>query len=185
MSTSLTCRRPSLTVNPLTYRQPHSSSTLSLVVNPLTCRRPLPLVFTSSSFHFSMLSSTPRCSFHLEVRYTSMTHSSTNVRTPLGNCARRWRIRCAHPIPLPAGEPPVLLSATGLSKLHATRKCPCWLVGYGGITHRWCTGTVHLVDAQLVRKHTHMGAQADIQGLVRLRGKVQTRITDYYIVVKN
>lgn len=164
------CRPPPLVFDPLTHRQPsHLLSNLSLIVG---------------LSNFSMISSTPRCSFHLEVRYRCTTHS-TSVRTPLGNCARRWRTRCAHPIPLPTGEPLVLLSATRLSKLHATRKCPCWYVGYGGITHRWCTGTVHLVDAQLVRKHTRMGAQADSQGLIRLQGKVQTRITDYYMVVKN
>lgn len=128
----------------------------------------------------NMLWSTHRCTFHFEVRYRRPAQSS--AQSPAGSCARRWRSKCAQPIPLPTEGPLALLGAVGLSKLHTTRKCPCWAVDYGGTLHRWCTGAVHYVDAQLVRKQAN--ARADIRGLVRLQGKVQTRITDYYIVAK-
>jgi hypothetical protein len=129
-----------------------------------------------------------RCTFHHEVRYESAdgmraSHLNSFWRLPVYSCAAAWAKKCSKPMPCPDGSGIAGLAIRTTSR-HPQGRCPCARVGYGGPTHRWCTGGVHHRGARLMRKRSPATAGSPTKSLLLLRGKIQTRITDFYKPVK-
>ena|SRR6266566_2018607 len=67
----------------------------------------------------------------------------------------------------------------GIARLHAGRRYPCyvgWITGGGG--HRWRTVGVRFEGARLCREP----GQGDMMPLRLVRGRIQTRITDFLLL---
>ncbi len=91
------------------------------------------------------------------------------------DCGKAWAKKCSLVIPLPRGDS--LIGQLGLVRLHKEKRCPCFRVDYGGAAHRWCAGGIYIEGGQLCRR----GKSSEGELLV---GKVDTRITDFFSLVK-
>jgi hypothetical protein len=127
-----------------------------------------------------------RCTFSYEVRYVSVDGMPFHKVNPLWKlllygCQSTWGMKCNKPIPCRNGSG---ISGLGLRKDHSRGKCPCARVDYGGISHRWCARGLHYRSAQLMRKQSTAAPGRTTTPLLLLKGRIQTRIADFYRLVK-
>jgi hypothetical protein len=127
-----------------------------------------------------------RCTFNYEVRYVSVDGMPFHKVKPLWklspySCQSTWGRKCNKPIPRRNGSG---VAGLGLRKDHSRGKCPCARVDYGGTNHRWCARGLHHRGAQLMRKRSAATPGSATTSLLLLKGRIQTRITNFYRPVK-
>ena len=70
----------------------------------------------------------------------------------------------------------LLVDFVFFARLHKSRRCPYYRIDYGGSEHRWCASGAHLENARIFRGLREGSQHAGY----RLRGCIQTLITDFY-----